>query len=144
MTSMTTKALSNIAAVPGKFRLSVSEATNEVTASNDTLNTSEISEIDTGSMEHLDLDHSTLDFTNLTFGDTSANASQLSLPDSEKSFEGDASPQVTPKKRKSKKPDSQSSSTESLSLRTIEAKQENLKKRSLSFHTAEGKFAVYD
>lgn len=141
VTSMTSKALSNIVSVPGKLGLTASGlADDENKSSTENLDISEISDLESGSTENINLDSSVLDFSNLTISDTSINASQLSLPESETSFSStggsvEGSPQ-TPKRNQSSK--SSSVSKESHSIRTIEAKQENLRKRSLSLLTTEG------
>jgi hypothetical protein len=144
VSSMTTKAISNIASVPGKFRFSGASAgaEDETKSSTETLEVSEISDLETGSTENIssNLDKSILDFSNLTVSDTSLNASQLSLPESEKSNDSAGSQESSPVKKKRNQSNRLSVSKESQSIRTIEAKQENLRKRSLSLLTQEGMY----
>lgn len=137
VSSMTTKALGSIASVPGKFRLTGGPSEEEAKSSSETLEVSEISDLESGSTENINLETSILDFSNLTASDTSLNASQLSLPDSEMSNESGGSRESSPLKRRNQS-NRLSVSKESQSIRTIEAKQENLKKRSLSLLSAEG------
>ena len=142
VTSMTSKAVSNIASIPGKFRFSTSAlADDDTKSSSENLDTSEVSDLEMGSSDNINLDNSMLEFSNLTISETSLTASQLSLPESETSFGSVGSlekSQVSPKKNRSGR---KSVSKESQSIRTIEARQENLRKRSLSLLTAEGMLA---
>lgn len=143
VSSMTTKALSNIASVPGKFRFAASGMEEETRSSTENLDVSEISDLESSSTENVNLDKAILDFNNLGVSDTSLSASQLSLPDSEQSNESEESQQSSPAKMKKKQSNRRSVSKESQSIRTIEAKQENLRKRSLSLLAADGRYNTF-
>ncbi|XP_052771855.1 alsin-like [Mya arenaria] len=130
------------------------------------VNNSTAGERDLGSTEYINLDNSGSELGNLAMSDESINMSQLSLPESEISYEssssqdlakrialqqstgslddlegqkgssGDRSLEPKSPVKKVEENARRSVSKEPQSIRTIEAKQENLKKRSLSLNAA--------
>ena len=139
VTSLTSKALGNITSV-----FSYSDGTE----SGDKLKARELlSERDSERSESPALDDSTLDLS--TMGDITTNVSLMSLTEAETSLTGEATPEGSPwkkkrdsvqgtpeKKQKSTPASPVSVSKQSQSIRTIEAKQEQLRKRSLNLQTA--------
>ena len=139
VTSLTSKALGNITSV-----FSYSDGSE----SGDKIKAREmLSERDSERSESPALDDSTLDLS--TMGDITTNVSLMSLNEAETSLQGEATPEGSPwkkkkdsvqgtpeKKQKSTPASPVSVSKQSQSIRTIEAKQEQLRKRSLNLQAA--------
>ena len=139
VTSLTSKALGNITSV-----FSYSDGAE----SGDKIKAREmLSERDSERSESPALDDSTLDLS--TMGDITTNVSLMSLTEAETSLTGEATPEGSPwkkkrdsvqgtpeKKQKSTPASPVSVSKQSQSIRTIEAKQEQLRKRSLNLQAA--------
>ena len=141
VTSLTSKALGNITSVFSYSDGSGSESGDKIKARE------MLSERDSERSESPALDDSTLDLS--TMGDITTNVSLMSLTEAETSLQGEATPEGSPwkkkrdsvqgtpeKKQKSTPASPVSVSKQSQSIRTLEAKQEQLRKRSLNLQAA--------